>query len=203
MNSNERAEIHGGIAWAMVFALAAVVMGIVAIAHKCPRYNLDFDYLGLLVGILSLLVTTLLGWNIYQVIDLKRAKQEIADIHNTTRIYIDRLHINLYSTAVGVCKNAVNSDDKRHIKVLMVKNHLFLIFHELRQRNMDVAEASIKSLFDELKKHGSIIVTEYEMKTLSAIEAEVMQISSALKFEPGMQIFKMYDYIKVDNTIQG
>ena len=160
MNNDERADIHNGIAWAIIIALASIIMGIVAVAHKCPRYNLDFDYLGLLVGILSLLVTALLGWNIYQVIDLKRAKQEIADIHNTTRIYIDRLHINLYSTAVGVCKNAVNSDDKRHIKVLMVKNHLFLIFHELRQRNMDVAEASINSLFEELKKHSPIIVTE-------------------------------------------
>lgn len=40
------------------------------------------------------------------------------------------------------------------------------------------------------------------MKTLSAIEAEVMQISSTLQFEPGMQIFKMYEYIKVDNPTQ-
>ena len=74
MNNDERADIHNGIAWAIIIALASIIMGIVAVAHKCPRYNLDFDYLGLLVGILSLLVTALLGWNIYQVIDLKKGK---------------------------------------------------------------------------------------------------------------------------------
>lgn len=200
MKNDKWLDLTNGVCWSIIFSLAAIIMSIVAVANKCPRFNLEFDYLGLLVGILSLLVTALLGWNIYQVIDLKRAKQEIEDIHHNTRIYIDRLHINLYSTAVGVCKNAVNSDDKRHLMVLMIKNHLFLIFHEIRQQNLDVAEASINSLFDELEKHKPIFVTEYEFKTLSAIEAEVMQISSALQFEPGMRICKIFDYMKQSNT---
>lgn len=200
MKDDKWLDLTNGVCWSIIFSLAAIIMSIVAVANKCPRFNLEFDYLGLLVGILSLLVTALLGWNIYQVIDLKRAKQEIKDIHHNTRIYIDRLHINLYSTAVGVCKNAVNSDDKRHLMVLMIKNHLFLIFHEIRQQNLEVAEASINSLFSELEKHKPIMVTEYEFKTLSAIEAEVMQISTALQFEPGMQICKIFDYIKQTNT---
>lgn len=37
---------------------------------------MDFDYYGVIVGILSILVTILIGWNIYSVIDLKRIKTE-------------------------------------------------------------------------------------------------------------------------------
>lgn len=89
MNSNERAEIHGGIAWAMVFALAAVVMGIVAIAHKCPRFNLDFDYLGLLVGILSLLVAALLGWQVFNAIENVKTLRKMEDLERKLELQID------------------------------------------------------------------------------------------------------------------
>ena len=48
---------------------------IILVFIVCPRIinheNLGFDYMGVLVGILSLLVTLLIGWNIYQLVDFK------------------------------------------------------------------------------------------------------------------------------------
>lgn len=67
--SEDKSDIHNGIAWAIIFALGAIIMSIVAVAHKCPRFNLDFDYIGLMVGILSLLVTALLGWQVFNAIE--------------------------------------------------------------------------------------------------------------------------------------
>lgn len=80
MNNNEKAEVHSGIAWAIIFALAAITMGVIATATKCPRSNLDFDYLGLLVGILSLLVTALIGWQVYNAIELRTMLNEMSDM---------------------------------------------------------------------------------------------------------------------------
>lgn len=77
MNKNEKADIHSGIAWAITFALAAIIMSIIAIATRYPRTDLSMDYMGVIVGILSLLVTVLLGWQIFQVIDLRKTKEEI------------------------------------------------------------------------------------------------------------------------------
>ena len=42
-----------------------------------------FDYLGLTVGILSLLVTLLMGWNIYSMIDLNRTKKKMDDMRES------------------------------------------------------------------------------------------------------------------------
>lgn len=58
-------------------AIIALVMGISAIciaAYRTPV--LSFDYLGVIIGAQSILVTALIGWQIYTVIDIK---QKIAE----------------------------------------------------------------------------------------------------------------------------
>ena len=57
----------------------ALVISIVALCRVAPRLNdsgLAFDYMGVIVGVLSILVTALLGWNIYQVIDIRSIKND-------------------------------------------------------------------------------------------------------------------------------
>lgn len=58
--------------WALGLSLVAIVISIIAVcfaAYRSP--DLNFDYQGVLVGILSLLVTMLIGWQIYSMIDAK------------------------------------------------------------------------------------------------------------------------------------
>lgn len=62
------------IRWLVSFVNA--ISCIILICIICPRViqhdNLGFDYLGVIVGILSILVTVLLAWNIWTTIDLKK-----------------------------------------------------------------------------------------------------------------------------------
>ena len=57
-----------------------LILVIICLSVLCPRIisekNLGFDYMGVIVGILSLLVTFLIGWNIYSVIDIRKIKKE-------------------------------------------------------------------------------------------------------------------------------
>ena len=54
----------------VVLCLIACVFGFASICIAIPRIgDVDFDYMGIIVGILSLLVTVLMAWNIYTVID--------------------------------------------------------------------------------------------------------------------------------------
>lgn len=77
MNTVDNSEIHSGIAWAIIFALAAIIMGVIALATVCPRTDLSFDYMGVIVGILSLLVTALIGWQIFNLIKIDRLKNSL------------------------------------------------------------------------------------------------------------------------------
>lgn len=71
--------------WNIFSCISIVIspmMGIVAICWLFPRtYGLGFDYLGVIVGILSLLVTILLGWNIYNLIDLKSIQEKYYSVN--------------------------------------------------------------------------------------------------------------------------
>ena len=64
--------------WALGLSIVAMTIAIIATciaAYRTPE--LGFDYQGVIVGILSLLVTVLIGWNIYTFIDIKGTSQKI------------------------------------------------------------------------------------------------------------------------------
>lgn len=49
--------------------------------------RIEADWMGILVGVLALLVTALLGWNIYSLIDIKNLRKEISN--EKTKAYIE------------------------------------------------------------------------------------------------------------------
>ena len=67
--------------WALGLSIVAMTIAIIATciaAYRTPE--LGFDYQGVIVGILSLLVTVLIGWNIYTIIDIKSTRDKIDEI---------------------------------------------------------------------------------------------------------------------------
>ena len=94
--SNKRS--NNTLVWSIVPTAICIVCTIVIIILLCiyfPRHQeLDFDYIGIIIGILSVLVTVLVGWNIYTAFDLSKRTKEIEDkvnviIQNTENALID------------------------------------------------------------------------------------------------------------------
>lgn len=57
------------------FIISAInaISSIVLLCIICPRINnLGFDYIGIIVTILALLVTLLIGWNIFTALDFRK-----------------------------------------------------------------------------------------------------------------------------------
>ena len=64
-----------------IINLLLLIACFVFIALKFPaKCDLDFDYYGVIVGILSLLVTVLIGWNIYSAVDIKKSFSDLKRI---------------------------------------------------------------------------------------------------------------------------
>lgn len=69
-------KIFGRIVYHLVSTINAISC-IVLLCIICPRVkNLGFDYIGVVVTILALLVTLLIGWNIWSMIDIKGVRKE-------------------------------------------------------------------------------------------------------------------------------
>ena len=58
--------------WLSMFALIVSIINVFVVCIYNPRAEVEFDYQGIIVGSLSILVTVLIGWNIYSVIDFKK-----------------------------------------------------------------------------------------------------------------------------------
>jgi len=67
--------------WISIVSLLLSVIAVCVAVWRSPE--LDFDYQGVLVGVLSLLVTVLIGWQIYSIVDFNR---KIADIERKSDI---------------------------------------------------------------------------------------------------------------------
>lgn len=59
----------------------SVVISVISLSISAPRgKQLDFDYIGVIVGLFSLLVTILIGWQIYSTINIKNViTKEVKD----------------------------------------------------------------------------------------------------------------------------
>lgn len=67
--------------WDRCLSIVAIICSIVAISFALPSTKpVDIDYIGVLVGILSLLVTILIGWQIWSIIAIDKKINEKVDI---------------------------------------------------------------------------------------------------------------------------
>ena len=63
--------------FSFILSIVSLLVSIVILVKLYPITNLNFDYLGAMIGILSFLVTILMGYQIYTVINVKENLKEV------------------------------------------------------------------------------------------------------------------------------
>ena len=132
-----------------ILSFLALVFSIIAVCRSfCRTPDLEVDYMGVIVGVLAILVTVLVTWNIYSAIDANNKinvmQNEINDIHTTvnqdlivSEKNINNLKAELYdnvfsidSYILGVQKSTVPF----HLLINMISSISFLAKAELFQK---------------------------------------------------------------------
>lgn len=125
--------------------LSLIVSGIAIGVSFYRTKNLSMDYMGVIVGILSLLVTALLTWNIYTVIDTKNIKEEYNQLAREVSFALTTTKIDLYATAVTLNKDNIKgvsnpgSQETDEFEFHMIENYLQLILCDIQAGFMDDA----------------------------------------------------------------
>lgn len=64
----------------MAVSIISLIVSIIVLVNYCPTQNLKFDYMGVIVGILALLVTSLIGAQVGQYVFVDRKIEKIASL---------------------------------------------------------------------------------------------------------------------------
>ena len=76
MDEREEYNLYTHVYFSSIASLSAIIISIIALCSISPREGrLEFDYIGVVIGILSLLVAVLIGWQIWKTIEIDKKIQ--------------------------------------------------------------------------------------------------------------------------------
>lgn len=182
MNRAERIILY-------IIIIASLVMSTITMCHSFPRIY-GIDYIGVIVGILSLLVTILIGWNIYTVVDfnrknnsMRRKVQEATNILNAEINHIIRGYAAFLSAQHQVVQGHIS---------FAVEGYMTAIEESLQSREAEPAKLGINGLLELLSQsHSGIIAFCFDK------EQRERYISILYK----LKVSKEYQALEIDKLI--
>lgn len=92
----------------------SVISLLVSVYIVCSENRFDADWYAIVIGVLSLLVTMLIGWNIYQAIDFERridqkTKSALLDVGADVEKLNDRTMYTLLASIADIMKEQANT----------------------------------------------------------------------------------------------
>lgn len=91
---------------AMVAVVYSTICSTFFLIQKCPRINLELDYLGIIIAFLSVIVAVFVAVQIYQSITLKRdIDEQNKKLLEDSRKEIERSFVNINSRIEGIQKD--------------------------------------------------------------------------------------------------
>lgn len=178
--------------------LALLLCGIAVLVSIACRFTriepVSIDYMGILVGILSLLVTVLIGWNIYSLIDIRNLRKEIA--LEKTRVYFES-EKNLMSTFIALSEYYYSSihDKQQPIEERIYKYILYRvsgILHASRINDFETCRIIVKITLETIHP-ANIEMNEKNKKTLIDLLSDVNESRNIERFS---ELFAMVAGIK-------
>ena len=146
---------------ALVLSGIAILISIIAICISCPhKAELGFDYQGVLVGILSLLVTALIGWNIYTIIDIKRTRDKIDEISTGASFMVQKNMAVSESTNWMIYHYLLLEKDPLGLEYRFLYHGVACLFHTSQFSDITTCNAIVKGLLESIVNPNSITITK-------------------------------------------
>lgn len=127
---------------ALILSAISIVVSVIALCRACPHTSdLGMDYQGVIVGILALLVTVLIGWQIYTAINVKEELKEIKALKTEINMKIRNMSLDLeketsieLSQAIRILFAKSTNDISKYLPVM------FSVYCSEHNGNMDVSK---------------------------------------------------------------
>lgn len=163
------------VIWRLVSAIA-LVLSIIAICGLYYRTtDLGIDYIGIIVGILAILVTCLVAWNIYSAIDANKKIDEMRNELNAIKSSIDidkikyeksinTLKAELYDNVVSIDRYSLGFE-KASVATNLLINMISSIEYLIRSEEYKKAELQLDFYYAMLQDKITILRQDVDKDT--------------------------------------
>lgn len=208
--------------WSNCLSITAIICSVVAICVSLPSNNeLGFDYIGAITGILSFLVTVLIGWQIYNAVTIEQKiknevkqvrealKDEIKQASSTLNESIDKTREDLSIAGARSMMATLYKTENSHLNVCLLSGDynqaiktLKIMFEYARALNESDRLNEIAEIIVNSKKilcNKPFNRSDYEIIYNSFLELShsvLAHLSASDKQVP--QLYQMMDKIQQD-----
>lgn len=181
------------ITW-IIISVLALLFSIIAICRSFYRtVDLGFDYMGVIVGVLAILVTCLVAWNIHSAID---ANHKISEVRNEVNMLqssiisdrlaserkINKLKAELYDNVVSINRHIIGFE-KSAVSTHMLIYMLSSIDYLSRSEEFVVAESQIDYYYVMTKNDLELIKKDIDKEAFDGLYRLLYEIPNKEKIK--------------------
>lgn len=177
------------------------IIALILIACVINIYVKNFSFnannsAGVIVSAFSVMLTVLIGWNIYQLVDIKQTKSDIENLKKNHTIRTHQLNVDIFSSVVGICKCQIIQNEEnniRKVEFLMLMNYLRLIYHKIQLKDIVSINEQISMMFSDIEKRKPIEVTNKESIYLHQITGDILKACKDNKITLELDICEIFN----------
>lgn len=159
--------------WLIVLVgILLTIPNIIAICMAYPR-DWGIDYLGWIVGILALLTTVLLGWNIYTIIDIKENYKRYSDILNEVDLSQHKQMAYQEYTNWMIYHKLLIGKDPNGLEYSFLYHAALCLYHTSCIKEFDTCRAVVKGMDECLYNPKNVKIKKANLNILLSILQKV------------------------------
>lgn len=168
-------------------SIASFLFSLAVLCKAFPRLieipnETGFDYIGVIIGVLSLLVTVLMGWNIYSVIDMKYMKKQIEEISVGA---FSNLHKNMAiseQTNFMLYHYLLLRKDPLGLEYRLIYHGIASLYHTSMFGDINMCNVIVKGLLECIAHPDQIIIKENKKNEILLLVAGVKNANKIEQF---------------------
>lgn len=155
-------------------SVTAIAISIIALCRVYPHTSdLGMDYQGIIVGILALLVTAVIGLNIYTLVDFKRATKEVEALKRKLHASSNNNLALGFNSAFMIYHYLSTGKSPLGLDYELIRSGLLCLQYLSETDNIEACNAIVKNLKLSIKELKTIEITKQQKEELVSLILDI------------------------------
>lgn len=173
-------------------SVLALSVSIGCLCHILPR-ELGIDHLGWIVGVLALLTTILLGWQIFSIFNIHEMQNKMKDMKNEAYLKSEDSLIELHGVMASTIYSLMNNNFNSELFANYLLNCLQMIVHLYNVGQYNRCEQNINSILNKIEPIEEL---EVPIRYQAGLTALITKVSYLPNISRGREVLKILLVVK-------